>query len=124
MEVDLFISEQNDNIRSIMEYFHELLMSIPGIEAKIRYKIPFYYRKSWICYLNPTNDNSVEFAFPRGNELPVEQGILESKGRKQVRSITIKKLEEIPQDLIKELIYEACLLDEKVKYASKRTKKL
>lgn len=104
----------------IMQYLHDLLISYPEITPKIRYKVPFYYRKSWICYLNPTKTNEVEFAFPRGNELSNQQGLLESKGRKQVFSVTFSNLNEIPEQVINELIQEAIMLDDTVPYASKR----
>jgi hypothetical protein len=123
MDVESYIESQPEYTKQIMMYFHDELMKIPGIEAKIRYKIPFYYRKSWICYLNPVKSGGVEFAFPRGNELSNSHGLLQSKGRKQVRSITYKSFEDINHDIIFEIINEALILDENVKYASKRAKK-
>lgn len=122
MDVEKYISLQSANIRKIMEFFHEFLMAIPDVDARISYKIPFYYRKSWLCYLNPSKNDEVEFAFPRGNELSNSQGLLESKGRKQVRGITFSKVEDISIETINELMQEAIILDEYVKYSSKRTK--
>lgn len=118
-----FIYEQEDEQREVMLFLHELMISYPAITCKIRYKVPFYFRKSWICYLNPVKNNSVDFCFVRGNELSNQQGILEAKDRKQVRSLTFASVEEIPVEELKEIIQEAILLDETVKYASKRTKK-
>jgi len=106
----------------VMQYLHDLLVSYPDITPKIRYKVPFYFRKSWLCYLNPTKNDQVEFAFPRGNELSNHQGLLESKGRKQVLSVTFSKLSEISVDTMNEIIQEAILLDDTVPYASKRKK--
>ena len=77
-----FILGYPGNEQKIMQYLNHLVMSFPGITGKISYRIPFYYRKSWICYLNLTKNGGVEFAFPRGNELSNEQGLLDSKGRK------------------------------------------
>ena len=64
-----FIYNHEGPQRAIMLYLHELLVNEMGLEAKLRYKIPFYYRKSWICYLNPVKPDSIELAFTRGNEL-------------------------------------------------------
>jgi len=108
--------------KEVMQFFHNLLVAYPEITSKLRYNIPFYYRKSWICYLNPTKDGAVELAFPRGNELSNHQELLESKGRKQVYSITYSLREEIPEDIINEIIQEAILLDDTVPYKSKRSK--
>jgi hypothetical protein len=111
-----FKGEQN----TILCYFHDLLNRELELTPKMRYGIPFYYRFSWICYLNPSKDGAVELAFPRGNELSNVQGILNSRGRKQVCSIDFLKFSEIPRKEIYEIIQEAILLDELKPYASKR----
>lgn len=121
-EVEDFIYKFEDAQREVMLYIHKLLSVDLNLTAKIRFKIPFYYRKSWICYLNPIKDKSIEFAFVRGNELSNSQGLLDSKGRKQVWSIELTKLSEIPKRELTEIIHEAILLDETVPYASKRKK--
>jgi hypothetical protein len=105
-----------------MLYIHKLLSVELNLTDKLRFKIPFYYRKSWICYLNPSKNNSIEFAFVRGNELSNSQGLLDSKGRKQVLSVELTELSKIPIKELTEIIHEAILLDEAVPYASKRKK--
>jgi hypothetical protein len=72
--------------------------------------------------MNPGKNHSIEFAFVRGNELSNSQGILDSKGRKQVWSIELTKLSHIPIQELTEIIHEAILLDDAVPYASKKTK--
>ena len=121
--VEDFIFGFEGEQRKIMDFFHDLLTSEYQMEDKIRFNIPFYYKRSWICYLNPIKNNAIEFAFPRGNELSNEQGLLQSKGRKQVMSVEFKTLVDIPVKSICEIINEAVLLDETVKYASKRRSK-
>jgi len=121
-EVEDYIYNFEDSQRDIMLYIHKLLSFELNLTDKLRFKIPFYYRKSWICYLNPTKNKSIEFAFVRGNELSNSQGLLDSKGRKQVWSIELTKLSEIPIKELTEIIQEAILLDETVPYASKRKK--
>lgn len=115
-----YIYEREGDQQAIMLHLHELLTSYPDVSGKMRYKIPFYYRKSWICYLNPTKDGSVELAFTRANELSNEQGLLDFKDRKQVAGITYAKAADIQDDVLHEILQEALLLDEEVKYASKR----
>jgi hypothetical protein len=121
-EVEDYIYNFEDSQRDILVYIHRLLSVDLNLEDKLRYKIPFYYRKSWICYLNPLKNKSIEFAFVRGNELSNSQGLLDSKGRKQVWSIEFNKLSEIPIMELNEIIQEAILLDETVPYGSKRKK--
>lgn len=101
---------------------HNLLSSAFNLTAKMRYGIPFYYRKSWICYLNPTKKGMIELAFTRGNELSNNQGLLDNKGRKQVFSVEFESIADIPGEVVNEIMQEAILLDETVPYASKRKK--
>lgn len=121
-EVESFIYNYQGKQRDVMLYLHSLLSSDLGLTVKLRFGIPFYYRKSWICYLSPKKKGIVEFAFVRGNELSNEQGLLNSKGRKQVFSVDFESIAGIPNDVINEIIQEAILLDQTIPYASKRKK--
>ena len=121
-KVEDFIYHYEDSQRKIMLYFHELLTTELGLIEKIRFDIPFYYGKSWICYLNPIKETKIEFAFVRGNELSNEQGVLSNKGRKQVYSIEFEKISDIPLKIMNEIIQEAILLDETKPYESKNKK--
>jgi hypothetical protein len=64
----------------------------------------------------------IEFAFPRGNELSNEQGLLEERGRKQVRGVIFNKLSDIPWPALREILQEAIVLDETIPYKSYRKK--
>jgi hypothetical protein len=119
-----FIVDFESEQRDILTYFHELLTLKYQLRDKISYNIPFYYKRSWICYLNPIKNTAIELAFPRGNELSNEQGLLHSKGRKQVMSVEFSALTEVPYATVEEIINEAIILDETQKYASKRTRKI
>jgi hypothetical protein len=119
--VEDFIYRYEGTQRSIMLCLHQLLSEQLNLTDKIRFKIPFYYKKSWICYVNPMKDGSVEFAFVRANELANTHGLLESKGRKQVAGITFTSTEDWPIEEVRQIIQEAILLDETVPYAVKRT---
>ncbi|MEQ9036385.1 MAG: DUF1801 domain-containing protein [Gracilimonas sp.] len=102
-----------------MLYFHNLLTSFPTVSSAIKYRIPFYDQKTWVCYLNPLKNGKVSLCFLRGYELSNEQGLLESKGRKQVLSVDFGSVDEIPKDTIREIINEALFLDEAVPYNPK-----
>ncbi len=115
-----FIYQFEGEQRNVLLYFHRLFTQDFNLEAKIRFKIPFYYGISWICYLNPTKNGKIELAFVRGNELSNDHGLLLSKGRKQVYGIEFGHTAEIPISDMHEVIQEAILLDETVPYKSKR----
>lgn len=109
---EAYIIELPDNQRQIMQYLHDMLMSFPQVTTKIRYKIPFYYRKSWVCYLNPVKNDGVELCFLKGNELSNEQCILEPTDRKMVRGIKFYSADEIDNNLLLEIVNEALILDD------------
>ena len=118
-----YIYEREGEQQAIMLHLHELLTAHPEVSGKIRYSIPFYDRKSWICYLNPLKAGGVELAFTRANELSNAQGALDFKGRKQVAGITYASVKDIKEEVLHEIFQEALLLDEEVAYASKRSGK-
>jgi hypothetical protein len=110
--VEDFINQLENRQKEIMAYFHELLAQQLELEDKIRFKIPFYFYKSWVCYLNPIKKDAVELAFLLGKELSNQQGLLEAKSRKQVAGITFRNEKDIPKEQVYEIIQEALMLDE------------
>jgi len=118
MEIEEYIDGFEGDDHEIMKFLHDLMMDQPGILSKITYKIPFYYRNSWICYINHVKKGGIEFVFTRGKELSNEQGILAGRGRKEVKGIHFNTVDDIPAGLLHEVIQEAILLDETVPYSS------
>jgi hypothetical protein len=117
-DVEEFIYSYEGDTLEIMKFLHDLMMDQPGIYCKISFKIPFYYRNSWICYIYPQKKGGIEFVFTRGHELSNEQGILDARGRKEVAGILLKTMDDIPQESLFEVIQEAILLDESIPYKS------
>ena len=122
MTVDDFIIDQQGDQQKGLLFFHDLFANSLNLTPKIRYKIPFYYKKSWVVYINPIKDHSLELAFTRGNELADSGGVLDFKGRKQIKSITFQKVEELPMEAVMDVIHEAILLDETVPYNVRKKK--
>jgi hypothetical protein len=115
-EVENYIHQFEGQQHKVLLYLHRLLTNEFNLTEKITFKIPFYYSRTWICFLNATTNNKVELAFTKGNELSNEQGILESKGRKQVYGLEFEKVADIPVPLIHEILHKAILLDQKKSY--------
>jgi len=118
--IEDFIYSQSENQQQILLLLNDFLMDFPEIIPKIRYKIPFYYRKTWICYLNPLKKDGIELAFLRGNELSNAQGVLSYYGRKQVMGIRYFHPDEINIEVIQDVLLEALELDESVPYTLKK----
>jgi hypothetical protein len=111
--MDDFVERLSENQKQVFWYLNNLLISFPGIQQKIRYKIPFYYRKHWVCYINPLKDNSLELAFINGSKMANEQGLLKRKGRKMVSGITFTSTDDYNEDELLEILHEAFILDDK-----------
>jgi hypothetical protein len=117
-EVEDYIYGFEGDTLEVMKYLHDLMMDQPGIQCKMAFKLPVYYRSSWICYMNPLKKGGIEFVFTRGKELSNSQGILEARGRKEVSGIRLQSTDDIPLESLTGVIQEAILLDETVPYSS------
>ena len=110
--VEAYIEEREGRQQQIFRLLHDWLITYPEVTAKIRYRIPFYFRNTWVCYLNPKGLEAVELVFIRGKELSNEQGLLEDHGRKMVSGYFCTDPSSIPFDLLEEILMEAFYLDE------------
>lgn len=117
-----YIEARAGKQQRILLVLHEIITSLPQVTDKIRYKIPFYDRKSWVCYLNPLKEGGVELCFLHGNELSNEQGLLDFKGRKQVAGISYFAVSDIREEPLLEILQEALLLDEEHSSVAKKKK--
>lgn len=122
MNVETYIHDLPEDQMLIASALHDLICTYPEVTSKIRYKIPFYFRKSWICYINPLKKGGVELCFLRADELSNESGVLDFKERKQVAGITILNAEDLPEEKIITVLQEAFVLDEAVKYKHPKSK--
>ncbi|NQZ76233.1 MAG: hypothetical protein HRT61_08995 [Ekhidna sp.] len=98
--------------RAIVSFLHQKLSDEYDLEAKIKWRIPTYHRRSIVCYLNPIKNDGIELAFPKGSLLSNSQGLLHRKGRKQVAGIDIYDLHFLSKIPMHELINEAIILDD------------
>ena len=112
--VEAFITDwPDDQQREILHFLHQIISELPNVSSKIRYRIPFYYRKSWFCYLNPLRRRSgVELVFIRGNELSNAKGWLEARDRQQVRGVIFESTAAISLETLLPMLDEALLLGE------------
>lgn len=120
--VEEYISLQEESNREILNLLHSFILSFEGFHSKLSYGIPFYYRKSWVCYLSVNKKRGIEFAFTRANEFEDITGLLKSNGRKQVKSMMILSKDDIPYEAINELMGIAIKLDDSKKYNVRKSK--
>jgi hypothetical protein len=112
LQVNDYIESLPDRQKMLVQVLHDFLLSFPGVHAKIRYKIPFYDRRTWFCYLNPIKNEGVELAFLNGHKMSNAQGVLDLRGRVQVAGIRFYRVEEMDEEILFEIVQEALLLDE------------
>ncbi len=110
--ISSFILEFDGQQKAILSFLHDRLIDYHGLRQDIKYKIPMYYNKSWVCYLNPIKKNGIELAFIKGHQLSNDQGILQMKKRKMVAGVDFYEVNQIPLKSIDEIIQEALILDE------------
>ena len=110
--VEDFILGLDGQQKAIVSFLHQHLSAYHDLQSKINWNIPFYYRKSRICYLNPVIGQGIELAFTRGKNLSNAQGVLLDKGRKVVAGMDFFSTETFDLRIIDEIVQEAILLDE------------
>ncbi|MEO9869902.1 DUF1801 domain-containing protein [Ekhidna sp.] len=107
-----FILGLDGQQKAVVSFLHNHLTNHHDLNGKISYNIPVYYRKTWICYLNPIKKNGIELAFVKGHRLSNEQNLLKRKNRKYAAGIDIYEINDIPEKAINEIINEALILDQ------------
>lgn len=94
-----------------MLYVREVILStLPEVEERYSYKIPFYNcHKKPMIYLNILKGKDyVDVCFVQGILLEKQFPVLKNDNkRKQVRSIQLRKLEDLDQENFVELLHEA-----------------
>lgn len=106
-----YIDRRGGEEARIMLVLHELMLSFPAVNSKIRYTVPFYGQHTWICYLNPQKKSGVEMCFVRARALSNAQGLLDFKDRSAVAGVFFETVRDIPMELVTELVIEALLVD-------------
>ncbi len=114
-EVELYIDRQEGNQREVMLFLHDLLLRQFQLHPKLSFKIPFYYGKKWILYLNPLKNGGIECCFTQGHLMQDDSGLLLAKGRKLIKGIEISDLESLPYEAIVSSLEQAIKIDKRYK---------
>lgn len=120
--VESYIDDLAKEQHSLFHALRELIIEAgPAVTEKISYRIPFFYSFGPLCYLNPYKGGA-DLGFHRGMELSDAQGLLETRDRSVVRSISILHWNDFleKRNAIREVVQEALLLNEMRKAEKKR----
>jgi hypothetical protein len=114
-QVDTYIESLPEHQQELMQTLRAVIIrTVPGVEEKFSYKIPFYYYHGMLCYLGPGADGVV-LSFCRGKDLVDAFPQLEQKGRAVVASVTVRGAKDIIRLELIELIATAAKWNEEVK---------
>ncbi len=102
---------QQEPFRSMLLHLQLVIeQTIPDLELKFKYKIPFYYSNGKpFCYLNVTK-GYVDVGFWKGSELKKNKHFLTVDSRKMIKSLRYKTLEEINNEVLKSVLKEVLCL--------------
>ena len=124
MTVQQYISSKDAPEKEILTVLRSWVLDLgPHTQEKISYAVPFFYFFGPLCYLSVGKDG-VAFSFVHGRELEDETKLLQSNGRKQVKSVTFHSVAELEEheDDIRRLLNQAAILNE-YKYKIKKRKR-
>lgn len=94
----------------VVDYLNTLFLEMEGVSRKIRYRVPFYDFKSWICYLNPVGKAQIELCFLDGIKMCESYPLLDMKNRKAIAGYTIEVNQDLEKDLIVDMVKHAIRL--------------
>ena len=105
--------------KTIVDRLRQIVVECADFTEKISYNVPYYFLKSRVCFIWPSSvkpgpKSGVALGFCRGYLLSNEQGIVDMEGRKEVGMIIFHDVKEIKEDLLREIINEAVIIDEEI----------
>lgn len=121
--VEDYIFELEDTQQEIAAYLHDYFVLQHQLSPKIKYRIPFYFSNTWICYVNKIKKKGIELVFIRARELKDTKHLLDFKERKMAAGLSFYALEDINEEILNTILKEAKQLDLTTPYTFKKTKK-
>ncbi|WP_235296314.1 DUF1801 domain-containing protein [Portibacter marinus] len=105
-----FVEGQSESVAEICSVLHDLFLSYPNVKCFIRYNIPFYDYRKWVCYINPLKkSNAVELVFLNGKVLKESFEFRKDRGRKMVAGIEIDEINDaVLQNVV--MVWEEAIL--------------
>jgi hypothetical protein len=115
LSVEEFIISQSHEYIGLLKAIDKVVaVAHTEMKSRISFNTPFYYCFDLLAYFGKINKKGVDFAFAKGILIEDESGILESKGRKLVKSITFKNIDDFiaKEELFLEILQKAIMINE------------
>ncbi|HHC79959.1 MAG TPA: DUF1801 domain-containing protein [Flavobacteriia bacterium] len=109
-----YILRQPEPYRSILLHLQLIIeKTIPALELKYKYKIPFYYLEGKpFCYLNQSKDY-VDLGFWKAAYLTVHLAYMTTANRKMMKSLRYKTVAEINRQIVIDILQDAYSVKDK-----------
>lgn len=113
--IDQFLDFLPEEEYELTCYLMDLIQTVlPDVRMKLSYNVPYFYGKTRICFVWPASigwsgfkGNGVKLGFCQGSQILNSEGYLEDKDLKQIRSKIYQSIYEVPEELIKDFLFEA-----------------
>jgi len=105
-----YIINQPELFREILLYLQLVVeRTIPELELKYKYKIPFYYLNGKpFCYFNASHKKKyVDVGLVKGKLIEVNKEFLVTENRKVMVSLRYKSIEEVNNQVLIEVLEDA-----------------
>ncbi|MCB0461792.1 MAG: DUF1801 domain-containing protein [Flavobacteriaceae bacterium] len=102
-----YIVNQQEPFRSILMHLKAVIEhTIPDAELLFKWKVPFYYvDKRPLCYIHrPVEKDYVDIGFWNAAHLTVLQEHMTKDGRKMMKSLLYKSIENIDDKVFKDIL--------------------
>ena len=111
---ETYILNQSEPYKSILLHLQLIIeTTVPSVELLYKYKIPFYYIESRpFCYLNASK-GYVDLGFWNAGHLTKHLDQMTTAGRKVMKSLRYRSIEEIDETILIEVLQEAYLVKDK-----------
>lgn len=111
-QVDAFIDNLGEPVQDIVKRLRTVVFeAYPEMEEGIKWSKPSYSKEGLVCYMQ-TAKSHVNFGFYRGADLADRHNLLEGDGKK-MRHVRIRKADEIDEEKLKFLVWDAVDLNRK-----------
>lgn len=96
-----YILNQPEPFRAILLHLKGVIeKELPSVSLQFKYRIPFFYLEGRpFCYLNQTRDY-VDLGFWMAAHLTVHLDKMSTEGRKMMKSLRYRTLEDIDNDIL------------------------
>lgn len=118
--VEAFLAYLPDEDRQIVDELRAFILDfMPDCQEKLAYNVPYYYRRSRVCFIWPASvpwgnvpQFGVQLGFCKGSLITDPWDYLEKGKRKQVFVKTFAQVEEIDFEKLRYFMQEALEVDE------------